>query len=335
MTMASADRVHQYQRWQGTLGKTHWTWPAIVANGINLSLRHSKTRILLLTSGTPALTAVGMFYVTSLLESVVGTDQARGMYDFVNSLLHIDIRGISQLAEFREVLWRSTFLMMAKIQMFWVLIVVARVGAGVIANDLKARALPIYFAKPVTPATYLLGKGAVVASFVAIVTLIPSLVAFVLGIALTGGPGTWAQVLTLAMDLTASGALVCVVSAAAILALSSITSDQRYVTVGWVAICLLPVFAQAIVNESLPADSRMGWLGCISLRDDIVIVIEYLLRIRQGLAATSLPAERFAQALGSPVDPAKAAVVLGALTAAAIVFSWRRVVRFSRTAATV
>ena len=281
------------------------------------------------------LTAVGVFYVTSLLESVVGTEEARGMYDFLNALLHIDIRGISQLAEFRDVLWRSTFLMMTRFQMIWVLIVVARVGAGVIANDLKARALPIYFAKPVTPATYLLGKGAVVASFVALVTLVPSLAAFVLGIALTGGPGTWAQVFTLAVDLTASGALVCVVSAAVILALSSITSDQRYVTVGWVAICLLPAFAQAIISESLPADSRMGWLGCISLRDDIVIVIEYLLRIRQGLAATSLPAERFAEALGSPVDPAKAALVLGALTAAAIVFSWRRVVRFSRTAATV
>jgi ABC-type transport system involved in multi-copper enzyme maturation permease subunit len=335
MTTASTDRVHQYQRWQGTLGKTHWTWPAIVVSGINLSLRHSKTRILLLTSGMPALTAVGVFYITSLLESVVGTEEARGMYDFLNALLHIDIRGISQLAEFRDVLWRSTFLMMARLQMIWVLIVVARVGTGVIANDLKARALPIYFAKPVTPATYLLGKWAVVAFFVALVTLVPSHAAFALGIALTGGPGTWAQVFTLAVDLTASGALVCVVSAAVILALSSITSDQRYVTVAWVAICLLPAFAQAIISESLPADSRMGWLGCISLRDDIVIVIEYLLRIRQGLAATSMPAERFAQALGSPVDPSKAALVLGALTVAAIVFSWRRVVRFSRTAATV
>lgn len=334
MTTASADRTLQYQRWKGTLGKSHWTWPAIVVNGITLSLRHSKTRILLLTSGIPALTAVAVFYVISLAESVVGTEQARGLYDFLNALLHIDIRGVSQLAEFRDLLWRSTFLMMAKLQMLWVLIVVARVGAGVIANDLKARALPIYFSKPVTPATYLLGKWAGVASFVALVTLVPSLSAFALGITLTGGPETWAQVVTLALDLTASGTMVCVVSAAVILAFSSITSDKRYVTVGWVAICLLPAFAQAIVNESLPADLRVGWLGCISLRDDIVIVTEHLFRIRQGLAATSLPAERFAEALGIPVDPAKAAVVLGALTAAAIVFSWRRVVKFSRTAAT-
>ncbi|MDO8631809.1 MAG: hypothetical protein Q7R41_15080, partial [Phycisphaerales bacterium] len=66
-----------------------------------------------------------------------------------------------------------------------------------------------------------------------------------------------------------------------------------------------------------------------------VVVTERLLRIRHGLAATGLPDERFVQALGRPVDPGKAAIVLGAVTAAAIFYSWRRVVRFSRMAATV
>ncbi len=335
MTTASADRAHQYQRWQGALGKAHWTWPAIVVNGVTLSLKHAKTRTMLLTSGVPVLTAAGVFYVISLLESVVGTEQAKGLYDFLGVFLKIDISGITRLAEFCDVLWRSTFLMVTKFQMFWVLIVVARVGAGLIANDLKARALPIYFSKPVTPPTYLLGKWTVVASFVAMVMLIPSLIALGLGTVLTGGPGTWGQVLSLGVDVSLSGLTVCVVAGAAVLALSSITSDQRYVTVGWVAICILPILAQRIINESLPPEVTTGWLGCISLRDDIVVLTERLLRIRQGLAATGLPAERFNQALGHAVEPAKAAAVLGAFTAAAILMSWRRVVRFSRSAATV
>jgi ABC-type transport system involved in multi-copper enzyme maturation permease subunit len=257
------------------------------------------------------------------------------LYDFLGAFLKIDISGITRLAEFRDVLWRSTFLMVTKIQMFWVLIVVARVGAGLIANDLKARALPIYFSKPVTPATYLLGKWTVVASFVAVVVLVPNLIALALGTLFTGGPGTFGQVFNLAGDLLLAGLMVCVVSGAVILALSSITSDQRYVTVGWVAVCLLPIFAQRIVFESLPSDMTTGWLGCISLRDDIVVVTEHLFRIRERLAATGLPDERFVRALGRPVDPGKAAIVLGAVTAAAIFFSWRRVVRFSRMAATV
>ncbi|MBI1825780.1 MAG: ABC transporter permease subunit [Planctomycetes bacterium] len=333
MTTISGDRVNQYQRWQGALGKSHWTWPAIVRNGITLALKHNKTRIVLLTGGIPAVTAVGVLYVLSLLESLVGTDEAKGMYDLLSAMLRINIHGVTRLVEFRDVLWRSTFLMMTGMQMFWVLIIVARVGTPLIANDLKHRALPIYFSKPVTPATYLLGKWAVAASFVALITLVPSFAAFAVSLLLTDGPGTWGQAARLANDLILTGMFVCVTSGAVIIALSSITSDQRYVTVGWVAICLLPMFAQKIINESLPSNATMGWIGCISLRDDIFVVAEHLLHVRKGLAATSLPAERFAQALTRPIDPAKAATVLGVLTVSAIFFSWRRVVRFSRMAA--
>jgi len=335
MTTASADQAHHYQRWQGTLGKSHWTWPAIVSNGITSAFKHAITRVLILTSGTTVLAAVGLFYAISLLESVVGTEQAKGLYDVLGTLLKIDISGITRLAEFRDVLWRSTFLMITKIQMGWVLFVVARIGAGLIAKDLKARALPIYFSKPVTPATYLFGKWAVVAFFVAFAIPIPNLISVVLGTVLTGGPGTTVQILGLALDLVVSGLMVCVVSGAIILALSSATSEQRYVMVAWMAICFLPIIAQTIIDKSLPADVTSGWLGCISLRDDIIVLTDRLLHIRQALAATSLPAERFTQALGRYVDPGKAATVLCTVTAAAICFSWRRVVRFSRMASTV
>jgi len=333
MTTASSDRTHQYQRWRSEAATSHWTWPAIALNGITLSLKHTKTRVLVLTSGTMMLTAVGLFYAISVLEALVGTEEAKGLYDFLHVILKIDISGITRLAEYRDILWRTTFLMVIKLQFVWVLLIVARIGAGLIANDLKSRALPIYFAKPVTPATYLLGKWAVVASFVAFVMLIPDLISLCLGAVLTGGPGTTGQILRLGADLLLSGVMVCVVSGAIILALSSIASDQRYVTVGWVAICVLPIFAQKIINDSLPPEATSGWLGCVSLYNDLTVATEWLLGIRKGLEATSLPVERFAQAFGRPIDPAKAATVLGVLTLTAVIFSWRRVVRYSRMAA--
>ncbi len=333
MTTAASDRAHQYQRWRSESCLSHWTWPAIVANGISLSLKHAKTRVLILTSGTVVLAAVGIFYAISILESLVGTEEAKGLYDFLNVILHIDITGITRLAEFRDILWRSTFLVAIRMQMIWVMLIVARIGAGVIANDLKARALPIYFSKPITPTTYLLGKWMIVAFFVSLVMLIPDIIALGLGVTLTGGPGTMGQVFKLGLELLACGVVVCIVTGSIILALSSITSDQRYVTVGWVAVCLLPIFAQKIIFQSLPPESVTGWLGCVSLYDNLAVVMERLLYIREGLESTSLPVERFARALGRPVDLAKAVTVLGAVTVAAAVFSWRRVVRFSRMAA--
>ena len=62
-------------------------------------------------------------------------------------------QGNTHVEEFRELLWSSVYLLTIKIQLLWVVVVVAQVGPGLIAKDLKTRALPIYFAKPVTPIT--------------------------------------------------------------------------------------------------------------------------------------------------------------------------------------
>lgn len=335
MTDTYPSQAHRYQRWGGQLNKGRWTWLTIVQTDIRLTLKQAKTRILVLTGGMVMIGSCILLYVLSLLEVLVGTDQAQGLYDFVRAFLRVDISSVAQIEEFRELLWRSMYLLTIKIQMLWVLIVVARVGPGLIAKDLKSRALPIYFAKPVTPSTYLAGKWLVVATFIAAVMLAPNLISLLIGSLVTGGLHTWGQTLGLGLDLFVSGAAVCLVGGAIILALSSLTSDHRYVTVGWLAVCLIPMLAQQIIHETLPEDVTNGWLGCISLRDNVVIVTEWLFGNRETWEASSLPTEAYRQGLVKPVNPAYAAVVLGGWTLGALSLCYRRVVRFARSAANV
>jgi len=109
---------------------------------------------------------VFVFYLLAQLEILAGTRQAEGLYALVKTFLGVDLSSASRLAEYREVLWRSAFLFLfSKAELFWVFILGAFVGPGLIADDLKARALPIYFARPVNPRTYLLGKWTVIAFF--------------------------------------------------------------------------------------------------------------------------------------------------------------------------
>ena len=308
---------------------------AIVVTGIRLTLKEARTRVLVLTASGVMLGTCGVLYVLSLLETLVGTDEARGLYDFVRAFLHVDISGVARIEELRAVLWSSFYLLTIKIQLLWVVIVVARVGPGLIAKDLKTRALPIYFAKPVTPMTYVAGKWLIVAAFIAAVMLVPNLISLILGSLITGGLNTWGQTLGLGWDLFVSGMVVCLVAGAIVLALSSLTSDHRYVAVAWLAICLIPMAAQKILHESLPANTTTGWLGCISLRDNIVIVTDWLLGIRDAWEASSLPSEAFSQALVRPINPAYAAIVLAGWTAGAFWICYRRVVCFARSAANV
>lgn len=335
MSTTTATRSHRYQRWSGELDKGRSTWLAIVVTGIHLAFKQARTRTLVMSVALVTLGTCAVLYVLSLLETLVGTPEAHGVYDFLQAFLGVDVSGVSRIEELRGVLWGTLFLVMIKAEMFWVLIVVAQIGPGLIAKDLRFRALPIYFAKPLTPLTYVLGKWLVVAFFIALVTLIPNLGSLLLGSMMTGGLGTMGQLLNLGLDLLLSGLLACVVGGTVVLALSSLTSDHRYVTVAWLAVCLLPVFAQAIVDELLPGQSRAGLLGCISLRDDMVILTEWLFGLRDAWEASGLPTRAFGEALAKPIKPLYPALVLAGWTVVAALVCYRRVVRFSRSAANV
>ncbi len=335
MTTASAIRSCRYQRWSGQLNQDRWTWLTIVTTGIRLAIRNSRTRGLVMSSGMLVLGACGMFYVLAMLETLLGTPQAQGICDFVHVMLGVDVSSMTQLADLREPLWRSVFVLMIQIELFWVLFIVARVGPELIANDLKARALPIYFAKPVTPLTYLAGKWMVVAAFVAMVSLVPNLASLLFGALMTGGPGTWGQFFALAWDLLLAGLGLCVVTGAIIIALSSLTSDRRYVTVAWLAVCVLLVVAQTVVNKALPEESAQGLLGCISLRDNVLVLTNWLFGIHEAWEAANLPAEAFSRAPLSTDRVLYAAVVMTAWVVGAFLLCYRQVVRFSRSAANV
>lgn len=327
--------ISQYQRWSGQLRAGRWTWGVIVVTGIRLALKNARTRSLVMSGTIFVLGSCTIFYLLSLLETLVGTPGAEGLYNFVKVILGVDISGVSRLEEYRELLWRCVFLLTIKTQLLWVLIMVSRVGPGLIANDIKTRALPIYFAKPITPLTYLVGKWMVVAAFIAVVTVVPNLLSLIIGTMITDGVGTWRQTVDLGWDLFVSGIGVCVVGGMIILAMSSLTSDRRYAIGAWLAVCLLLSSAQAVINKALPEQSSQGFLGCISLPDNVVVLTNWLFGMKQAWEASGLPTEAFSRALVKPVPVQYAAAVMAAWTVAAIFVCYRQIVRFSRQAANV
>lgn len=337
MSTATTTSLHHYQRWSGRGGRPAATggWLNIAATGVRLVYKQPLTQKLLWASIGFVLGTCVILYVLSVLEMLVGSPQAEPIYGFLDTFLRVDLSGVARLGDYREVLWRTLFMLVITVELFWAMIVVARVGPGLIANDLKSRALPIYFARPVTPLTYLLGKWMVAAAFVALVTVVPNLLSLVLGVLLTGGLQTWGQTLGLGLDLLLCGLGVMVFAGVVILALSSLTSDTRYVTVGWLAVCLLPVMAQSIIRESVEAARTTGLLGSISLRDNLIVLTEWLFDMRGAWEATPLPAEAFQRTLANPVEPLYPAVVLGVITVVAALMCYRRVLRFSRAAANV
>jgi len=210
------------------------------------------------------------------------------------------------------------------------LIVIGQLGGGLIAADLKTNALPIYFARPITPLTYILGKWVTIGFFIAITMLLPNLLALAGGVLVAGAPGTWAQTLWLGGALTLTGAGVMLVGGLVILAISSLTEDRRFVMVGWLAVALLPHFTQQILYEHLDPQLTTGFLGSLSLSSDSVTLASWLLDLRAAWEATGCRRRPMRPRSDGSAAAVSALVLLGT-TALAAAICYRRVVRFSRS----
>ena len=331
--MPVTGRQH-YTRWTGRMRPGRWTWLSITMQGLRQGFKPWMTRALVSSAILLVASLCSIFYLLSFLEEQIESPQGQGWFEVVRGFLGINLREfVGDLSDYRTVFWRTAFMVLFKLQALWVLLIVARVGPGLISNDVKARALPIYFSKPVTPLTYLLGKWLIVASFIGVVSLLPNLLGLIAGTLITGGLATWGETFSLGADLLVAGLGVMLLGGSIMMALSSLSSDRRFVAVGWLAVCLLPFIAQSILRENLPREATTGWLGSVSLLDNVAILAEWLFDLRARWEATGLDSAVYRRVFGQRVAPFYPAVVLAGVTLVSIAVCYRRVVRFSRSAA--
>ena len=77
-------------------------------------------------------------------------------------------------------------------------LVAAVAGPPLVANDLRTRTFLIYFARPVSRLDYVIGKTGVLVVLLALVTLLPSLMLYILSILFSPSLGTVVQTLPVA-----------------------------------------------------------------------------------------------------------------------------------------
>ena len=78
------------------------------------------------------------------------------------------------------------FLIVLQIQGSLAGLLTAFVGPSLIAPDLNNGALPLYLSRPISRTEYILGKGLVLGSLIASITLLPTLLMFIIQASLTG-----------------------------------------------------------------------------------------------------------------------------------------------------
>ena len=154
----------------------------------------------------------------------------------------------------------ATFRQFLEQQQTFVFFVTVYVGAGLIANDRRANALQIYLSKPLTRAEYVLGKLAILMTFLALVTWLPAIVLLIVQIAFAGNFTFFQNNVFLFPAITLFAFLQVALASATMLALSSLSNSSRYVGILYSAVIF---FTQAIygVVYAVTRSTAMSWLS--------------------------------------------------------------------------
>jgi len=257
-------------------------------------------------------------------------------------------------------IWAVAFyVFFAYTQSFLSMIAVAIAGPPLIAKDLRNRAFLVYFSKPIQPWQYLLGKLGTVAAFVFSMTLLPALVLYAVGIALSPDLGGLLATFPIVFEIAAASVAIAIPIAVVVLVLSSLTADRRIATFGWLAVWIFGeiAFRALTVSGGQPGHQAPPWAALLSLRElttraasgifDARGRLELLLQqfgesggrlrrtmrdIAEGMGDPHVldrPRDQvqLLDLAGSGYPPIVSIAVLAAIAAAGILFLLRRVVR--------
>jgi ABC-2 type transport system permease protein len=234
-----------YRHWTGRWTSHPYRWWAITRRGVGLLAKNKRFIALMILSGIPFLVRAVMIYASTLTGRNV-------------PLLRID-------AKFFE-----DFL--SQQMQFFGFFIAIFAGAGLIANDLKANALQIYLSKPITRQDYLLGKLGILVFFLALPTLVPGLLLFLIAILFKSDIGFVHELYWVPGSIVAYSVIIMFSFALIMLALSSLSKSSRFAGINFIAVFFFSQILYGILSSILRT-SRVAW---VSLRNNLTQVGDLL-----------------------------------------------------------
>src|SRR6478672_8362661 len=197
-----------YRHYEGTKQPPGRGWVTIMWTGITTFLARRVFLIVMLVAWVPFIVRAVQIYVVT-------------MYPTVGNAVPVNAKMFQSFIEQ---------------QGLFVYFVTVYVGAGLIANDRRANALQIYLSKPLTRAEYVLGKLAILMTFLLLVSWVPAIVLLIVQIAFAGNFTFFRNNAFLFPAITVFCAIEVIAVSTTMLALSSLTKSTRYVGILYTAV---------------------------------------------------------------------------------------------------
>ncbi len=200
-----------YAHWEGQLEGRLFRWLPITLNSIRVAFRSKMFVVVFCLALIPFVIWAGATFFVSPVENMRG-DFAQGAK-----------------ASFIKLALQSFF----SYTTFGIILMVLFVGCGLIARDLKVKALEIYFSKPITLFDYLVGKVGVMFFFLFCMTLFPGVILYLLDYLLSSDTSGFLEKAPLLVGVVLISLLITVTVSMIVLAASSLCASARNAAILW------------------------------------------------------------------------------------------------------
>jgi ABC-2 type transport system permease protein len=219
-----------YRRYGGDKARGR-AWLVIVATGIRAMLGNRRWIVLMVASWIQFLVRAVQFYLAANFSQA-------GMLN-------------PTAATFRDFFDK---------QDIFVFIMTVTLGSSLIAQDRRANALQIYLSKPLTRAEYIFGKLGILVTFLLLITWVPAILLLVVEVVFAGNFTFLRANAYLFPAITVFALVEVVVVSTSMLALSSLSTNSRFVGILYTALIF---FSNALygVLRAVTGSSMVSWIS--------------------------------------------------------------------------
>ncbi|MBM3296819.1 MAG: hypothetical protein FJY83_04395 [Candidatus Aminicenantes bacterium] len=255
-------REKGYHHWDGTFLEPMRPWRPIARLGIRLAFRRKFFKFAFSLSFLPAFVFLAGIYLSERLQDFRGIIK--------QDSLPLDVQPVYFLRY-----------LTADFLMFMTVIVLVFCAAGLVADDLKHNALQLYFARPLAKRDYVLGKAAVAAFFVLLLTLVPGWILVLFDLVFSGSLALLRDHPLLPLSILLYSALAAAFFASYSLLLSSLSRNRRTASL---LIFGVYVFSD-VLSEVLRGVFRSPGFGLLSVKNNLKQVASALFAVKPSLDA--------------------------------------------------
>jgi ABC-type transport system involved in multi-copper enzyme maturation permease subunit len=233
-----------YRRYAGEKRPLGRAWSVITWTGMRSMLARKWFLALLAGAWIPFIVRTVQIYVVT-------------MYPTAGEFAPVDARMFMQFIEHQGA---------------FIFFVTVFVGSGLIANDRRANALQIYLSKPLLRMEYIVGKLAILGSFLLFITVVPAFLLLALQVGFAGNVDFVRANLHVIPAITLASLLRVVVSTFTMLALSSLSKSTRYVAILYAGAIF---FTESVfgVLYVVTGSSRVAWVSISGNMENITDVM--------------------------------------------------------------